>query len=97
MSLLNYLADSYGVYSASAMAAAACTRSIAGAVLPLAAKPMYRELGIGWATSVLAFLCLPMVVIPFVFIKYGEKLRARSPFCSELARRKLAEESDTSS
>lgn len=45
MALLNYLADAYGIYTASAMAAASCTRSIFGAILPLAAKPMYTTLG----------------------------------------------------
>ncbi|EAS31180.2 multidrug resistance protein [Coccidioides immitis RS] len=92
MALFNYLTDAYGIYSASAMAAGACTRSISGALLPLAAKPMYERLGIGWASSVLGLMGLPLVVIPFLFLRYGQQLRARSPFCAELARRKMEED-----
>ncbi|KMP03795.1 vitamin B6 transporter bsu1 [Coccidioides immitis RMSCC 2394] len=81
-----------GLDRASAMAAGACTRSISGALLPLAAKPMYERLGIGWASSVLGLMGLPLVVIPFLFLRYGQQLRARSPFCAELARRKMEED-----
>lgn len=87
MALLNYLGDSYGAYTASAMATAACTRSICGALLPLAAKPMYSRLGIGWASSLLGFVTLGLSVIPFVFALYGERIRLSSPFCQELAKR----------
>jgi hypothetical protein len=85
MALMNYVADAYGIYSASAMATAACTRSISGALLPMAARPMYRHLGIGWANTLLGFIALPMVAIPFVFSRYGERVRQSSPFCRELA------------
>ena len=46
MALLNYLVDAYEVFAASAMAAASLSRSSFGAVLPFAAKPMYRALGV---------------------------------------------------
>jgi MFS family permease len=79
--LLNYLGDAYSVYSASAMAAAACCRSTFGAVLPLAATPMYKAWGIGWASSFLALLSFMMCGIPFIFIYYGDAIRERSAFC----------------
>jgi hypothetical protein len=42
-------------------------------VLPFAAKPMYRAMGVAWATSLLGFFSLALCVVPFVFIKvsYG--------------------------
>ncbi|KAG2167185.1 hypothetical protein JADG_006924 [Aureobasidium aubasidani] len=40
MSLINYLVDAYEVFAASAMAASACSRSLFGAVLPFAARPI---------------------------------------------------------
>jgi hypothetical protein len=40
MALLNYLTDAYEIFAASSMAAASCCRSLAGALLPLAATPM---------------------------------------------------------
>ncbi|MDI1487744.1 MAG: hypothetical protein OHK93_007016 [Ramalina farinacea] len=84
MALLNYITDAYEIYAASGMAATSIARSIFGAVLPLAAAPMYRSLGVSWASSLLGFLSLAMTVIPFAFIKYGDRIRANSRFCNEL-------------
>jgi hypothetical protein len=78
MALLNYLTDAYKNTAASALAASACTRSIFGAALPFAAKPMYDSLGVHWASSLLGFVSLGLAVVPFVFIRYGARLRARS-------------------
>ncbi|KAL8872418.1 MAG: hypothetical protein Q9174_001950 [Haloplaca sp. 1 TL-2023] len=88
MALLNYITDAYEIYAASGMAATSACRSIFGAVLPLAAQPMYENLGIAWASSLLGFLSLGMCVIPFAFIKYGDRIRANSKFCQELRQRK---------
>jgi hypothetical protein len=91
MALLNYLADAYEIYAASAMGAASCCRSIAGAVLPFSADPMYRNLGVPWATSLLAFLSLGMCVVPFGFLWKGDMLRERSKFCRYLKEKKVEE------
>ena len=88
MALLNYITDAYEVYAASAMAASSCSRSIFGALLPLGAAPMYKSLGISWACSLLGFLSLAMCIIPFTFIKYGDRIRENSKFCQELKKRK---------
>ncbi|KAJ5792017.1 uncharacterized protein N7503_007995 [Penicillium pulvis] len=92
MAMLNYLTDAYETLSASAQSAASCTRSILGAVLPLAAKPMFNRLGIHWACSLIAFLALGVSVIPFAFIRYGDRIRANSKFCQELKRIKALEQ-----
>ena len=88
MALLNYVTDAYEVYAASGMAATSFCRSIFGAVLPLAATPMYKSLGISWASSLLGFLSLAMCIIPFAFLKYGDRIRENSKFCQELKKRK---------
>jgi len=36
---------------------------------------MYNGLGQGWGNSLLAFIALAMVPIPWAFYYYGEKLR----------------------
>ncbi|TLS29408.1 hypothetical protein PpBr36_01489 [Pyricularia pennisetigena] len=77
MSMTMYLIDSFTMYAASALAANTLIRSIAGAVLPLAAPKMYAKLGLGWGNSLLAFIALAMVPVPFVFQRYGEYLRTR--------------------
>jgi hypothetical protein len=39
--------------------------------MPLVARPMYRALGIGWATSLLGFVALALAGIPVLFMIYG--------------------------
>ena len=96
MALLNYVTDAYEIFAASGMSATSICRSIFGALLPLAAGPMYATLGIHWASSLLGFLSLAMCIIPFAFIKYGDRIRANSRFCQELKERKerLVKESE---
>ncbi|KAH8586258.1 MFS transporter [Bisporella sp. PMI_857] len=84
MAMLNYLTDAYKQYSASAQAAASTIRSIAAACLPLASGPMYRSLGIHWASTLLGFIALLMAIIPFIFVRYGEVIRRNSPFCQRI-------------
>ncbi|KUJ21533.1 MFS general substrate transporter [Mollisia scopiformis] len=91
MALLNYLTDAYEIFAASAMAAASCTRSLAGAVLPFAAAPMYDKLGVAWASSLLGFLSMGMCVIPFLFLWKGDRIREGSKFCRYLKEKKAKE------
>jgi hypothetical protein len=91
MALLNYLVDAYEVFAASAMAAASLSRSSFGAVLPFATRPMYRALGVAWATSLLGFLAVALCVVPFAFLKWGSRMRANSKFCQYLRQKKREE------
>ncbi|KAL9056934.1 MAG: hypothetical protein Q9162_002600, partial [Coniocarpon cinnabarinum] len=77
-----YTEDSYGVYSASALAGLGLIRNIAGAGFPLFGTQMYSRLGTQWATSLLAFLAILLVPIPFTLSKLGPDLRRRSPWAS---------------
>jgi DHA1 family multidrug resistance protein-like MFS transporter len=38
---------------------------------------MYHNLGVGWASSLLAFLSIAFIPIPFILYKYGETLRKK--------------------
>ena len=75
---LTYIVDAFTEYAASATAANAVMRSVFGATLPLAGPKMYQALGIGWGNSLLAFIALAGCPIPWVFYKYGEKIRKSS-------------------
>jgi len=92
MALLNYLTDAYQTFAASANGAASCCRSLFGAVIPLGTKSLFDNLGVNWACSLLGLLSLGMCVIPFVFIRYGDKIRANSKFCQYLLELKRKEE-----
>jgi hypothetical protein len=43
---------------------------------------MYEKLGYQWATSILAFLAVLMMPLPWVFCKYGKWLRGKSRFAT---------------
>ncbi|EEP77133.1 conserved hypothetical protein [Uncinocarpus reesii 1704] len=74
----NYLTYSYGVYAASAMAGNAVMRSVIGGVFPLVGSYMYGRLGANWAGTLLALLEVLIIPIPFVFYRYGYKIRMKS-------------------
>lgn len=44
---------------------------------------MFTKLGYQWALSLLAFLAVLLVPIPFVLERYGRALRLRSPWARE--------------
>ena len=74
----NYLAHSYGIYSASAMAGNSVVRSLLGGTLPLAGPAMYKSLGPHWAGTLLGLVQVAIIPIPVVFYKWGGRIRLRS-------------------
>ncbi|CAK4033709.1 major facilitator superfamily [Lecanosticta acicola] len=78
-----YTEDSYKEYAASALAGLGFIRNLAGAGFPLFGNQMFENEGYQWAGSILAFLALVMVPIPFVLDRYGERLRRRSPWAAQ--------------
>lgn len=72
-----YLLDSFGKYTASAMAASQFLRMIFGFVFPIFAPVMYHRLGWGWANTVLAGISLLFgTAAPLLLWNYGAKIRA---------------------
>ena len=76
--MLNYLGDAYPEYAASVLAGNDLFRSGFGAGFPLFAGAMYNNLGVGWASSTLGFLAIAFIPIPFVLLRYGERIRKAS-------------------
>ncbi|KAI0482647.1 MFS transporter [Xylariaceae sp. FL0804] len=76
--VMNYLSDAYPDYVASILAGNDLMRSALGAGFPLFASAMYKQLGVNWASSTLAFISIAFIPIPFVLFKYGEWLRHKS-------------------
>lgn len=73
-----YLVDAYKLHAASAIAATIVSRCVIGAVLPLAGPPLYKGLGLGWGNSVLAFVAVGFLPMPFLLMKYGSWIRGTS-------------------
>lgn len=80
----NYLAHSYGQYAASALAGNTVIRSIMGAVLPLAGPSMYATLGLNWGGFLLGMAEALCILIPFVFLYHGHRIRQSSPLIQQM-------------
>lgn len=83
LSMINYLVDAYTIFAASVLAATAVLRAIFAAVFPLFTTQMYNKLGIHWASSIPAFLALICVPFPFIFMRYGERIRLSCKYAAE--------------
>lgn len=83
LSILNYVVDAYQTYSASALAGVILARNLVGGGFPLFATQMYNRLGFEWASSLLGFLAILLVPIPFLFFYKGTTIRLRSPWARE--------------
>ena len=80
----SYLVHSYDIYAASALAGNAVLRSAMGATLPLAGPSMYKALGANWAGTLLGLLEVICIPIPFVFYRYGARIRSRSTLIRQM-------------
>jgi len=78
-----YLVTAYRPMAASALAGNSALRSGFAAIFPLFADQMYARLGTVGATALLAGLTTLMAPLPFIFYKYGSKIRSKSKFAVE--------------
>ncbi|ORY79098.1 major facilitator superfamily domain-containing protein [Protomyces lactucae-debilis] len=70
--------------AASALAANGALRTIAAAVFPLFSNQMFHKLGTNWGASLLGFIAILMLPIPFVLLRYGASIRAKSRLAQPL-------------
>ncbi|KAF2659472.1 efflux pump antibiotic resistance protein [Lophiostoma macrostomum CBS 122681] len=73
--IFTFLVNCYPLYAASALAANSFARSVFAAAFPLFGNQMYQG-----ASSLLAFLTLAMAPFPYVFYRYGKKVRGTSRY-----------------
>ncbi|KIW31614.1 uncharacterized protein PV07_03241 [Cladophialophora immunda] len=83
LAVTNYLIDAYTIFAASVLAANTVLRSLFGAAFPLFTPDMFDALGIHWASSIPAFLALACVPFPFIFRKYGARIRSRCVYAAQ--------------
>ncbi|PHH49938.1 Efflux pump atB [Ceratocystis fimbriata CBS 114723] len=81
---LNYIANAYGIFAASALAGNAVIRSVFGGTLPLIGPIMYEKLTPQWAGTLLGLLEVALIPIPIVFWRYGARIRAKSPVLMQM-------------
>ncbi|KAK4040853.1 major facilitator superfamily domain-containing protein [Parachaetomium inaequale] len=76
-----YIMNAYGsLHGASALSANSLLRYAGGGAFPLFTVQMFSSLGIGWASSLLGFVSVALVPVPWVLYKYGSRIRARSQY-----------------
>ncbi|KAK9384144.1 hypothetical protein V1515DRAFT_542359, partial [Lipomyces mesembrius] len=80
----NYLVDTFLRFSASAIAATTFTRSCFAAAFPPFGNIMVSNIGVPWGASLIGFVAIAMIPIPFVFYRFGPEIRKRNPYSSQV-------------
>ncbi|KAF4594382.1 hypothetical protein EYR40_009186 [Pleurotus pulmonarius] len=76
-----YVVDTFSLHAASALAAVSFLRSVAGFGFPLFAPAMYEALGFGKGDTILAAVAIAIgCPAPFVFWRFGERIRHASRY-----------------
>ncbi|KAI0368400.1 MFS polyamine transporter [Pilatotrama ljubarskyi] len=84
LSIQTYIIDAFTLHAASALAALAFFRSMAGFGFPLFAPAMYSALGYGKGDTVLACVTIAIgIPAPFFFYRYGERIRNASRYAKK--------------
>lgn len=86
VTVYQYLLDTYGIYSGSALAIITCWRYLASGMINLVSRPMYDGIGVHWTMTILGCLAVLQMPLPIIFYIYGEKIRRRSAFANRYAR-----------
>ncbi|KAL9619218.1 MAG: hypothetical protein Q9160_006153 [Pyrenula sp. 1 TL-2023] len=84
LAVFNYLADTYGAYASSAIAAQSFCRNVMAAFFPLVAVQMFKKMTFEGASSFLGGMAALLTAVPWVLVFYGPKIRRRSKFASDL-------------
>jgi hypothetical protein len=78
--MTSYLIDSFPMTAASAIACTAFTRSLAGAAFPLFIRQQMDGMTVRWTLFLYAVIALVLMPVPFLLLKYGERIRATSKY-----------------
>ncbi|KAK9452948.1 major facilitator superfamily domain-containing protein [Dipodascopsis uninucleata] len=73
-----YVIDAYEIYAASALTLVTFLRYVTAGSLTAVGIPFYKNMGVHWTLTILACISILLVPIPFVFYKYGHKIRSFS-------------------
>nr|QFR37160.1 MFS transporter [Cyberlindnera americana] len=79
-SSINYVIDCYLIFAASAIAGNTFLRSITACAFPLFSVQMFEGMGINWAGLLLGLVGAVLIPVPFLFYRYGRKIREKSKY-----------------
>jgi len=80
VSSYEYIIDSYQDHAAIALASITMVRYLIAGGVVMAARPMYERLGVSWTMTLLGCIGTVLAPAPWVFWKFGRKLRKKSPY-----------------
>ncbi|KAL7807034.1 major facilitator superfamily domain-containing protein [Trichoderma aethiopicum] len=75
-----YLIDTYEMYAASALTMITLVRYVASGGMIEISIPMYENLGVHWALTMLGLIALVFTAVPYAFYKFGPWIRSKSRF-----------------
>lgn len=82
LAVFNYSADVYRSYASSALAASGVCRNLVAGSFPLVTHALFKTLGFQAASSLLGGIAAVLTIVPWVLVKWGPKIRARSKIAS---------------
>ncbi|RPA75205.1 MFS general substrate transporter [Ascobolus immersus RN42] len=91
LAVFNYLADTYHKYASSALAAQSMCRNLLGGFFPIVGEKVYNSIGVQNGSCAIAGVGVALCVVPWVLVVWGERIRARSQFCSETVEEKAVD------
>ncbi|KAF2091218.1 MFS general substrate transporter [Saccharata proteae CBS 121410] len=80
ISSYQYIIDSYEIFSASALASVTLIRYVAAGGMVVVGIPFYQNMGVHYTLTILGCISALMVPVPYIFFKYGKRIRAHSKF-----------------
>ncbi|KAI5779727.1 major facilitator superfamily domain-containing protein [Geopyxis carbonaria] len=80
MTFIAYPADCFPHMAASVTAATSLVRTLCAACFPLFAPRLYANMSTRWAGSMLGFISLAFIAVPWIFWRWGAWLRSKSRF-----------------
>jgi hypothetical protein len=83
IALSSYVVDTFGIYSASAMTIVLIARCLGGTLLPLAIPPLTDALGLGYGFVVLGAICVVLIPLPVMVMRYGRHWRQNSVYTKD--------------
>jgi len=86
VTVYQYILDTYGIYAGSALAMVTCWRYLASGAANLYSGAMYDGIGVHWSATWLGILGVLQAPLPYLFYKYGHKIRMKSAFAGMYAR-----------
>lgn len=84
ISSYQYVIDSYEIYASSALASITVARYLVSSGIIAATQPMYEDIGVHWTSTLLDLMAVALVPVPWVLLRYGGRVRAKSKFASEV-------------